>query len=109
MMEVMQRHGVRGTVAPNSEVCDAYPRIIKAANDLGWDYMGHCQSNARLLTEIPPKTERAVVLATLDRIEAAVGRRPRGWLGAGIQESWNTLDYLAAGGCSHVADSKAAV
>ena len=36
--------------------------------------------------------------ATLDRIEAASGKRPVGWLGAGLAETWNTLDYLAEAG-----------
>ena len=30
MMEIMERYGVRGTVALNSEVCAHYPRIIEA-------------------------------------------------------------------------------
>ena len=27
-----------------------------------------------------------------------------GWLGAGLQETWNTLDYLVEAGCRYVAD-----
>ena len=41
MMEVMARHGVRGTVALNAEVCDDYPQIIEDARALGWEFMGH--------------------------------------------------------------------
>ncbi len=40
MMEVMARHGVRGTVALNAEVCDDYPQIIEDARALGWEFMG---------------------------------------------------------------------
>src|SRR5262249_28717811 len=38
------------------------------------------------------------------RIGEATGRRPAGWLGAGLQETWSTLDYLVEEGCRYVAD-----
>ena len=66
--------------------------------------MGHCQSNVRRLNRLPEGTEREVVRATLERIAAATGRKVAGWLGSGLQETWNTLDYLAEFGCKYVAD-----
>src|SRR5205807_5241706 len=83
-------HGVRGTVALNAEVCDDYPQIIEDARALGWEFMGHNQSNARLLHLMAPDEERRVVLATFSRIEKATGHRPKGWLSSGLQESWHT-------------------
>ena len=35
---------------------------------------------------------------------ASTGARPKGWLGSGLQETWNTLDLLAAEGCDYVCD-----
>jgi peptidoglycan/xylan/chitin deacetylase (PgdA/CDA1 family) len=35
---------------------------------------------------------------------AASGTRPVGWLGAGLAETWNTLDYLAEAGIRYVCD-----
>ncbi len=104
IMEVLNRHGVRGTVALNSEVCDAYPRIVEETVKLGWEFMGHNESNTRRLSQIPPEDEQRLVRDTLVRIEKATGRRPAGWLGSGLAETWNTLDYLIDGGCSYVAD-----
>jgi allantoinase len=104
MMEVMARHGVRGTVALNSEVCDDYPEIIEDAKALDWEFMGHNQSNSRYLHLMEPEAERAVVNATFERIEAATGARPKGWLSSGLQESWHTLDYLLDAGATYVAD-----
>jgi peptidoglycan/xylan/chitin deacetylase (PgdA/CDA1 family) len=104
LMEVMQRYGVRGTVALNSEICDEHPQIIDEAKRLGWEFMGHNQSNVRRLNTLPPGTEREVVRATLERISAAAGRKVAGWMGSALQESWNTLDYLAEFGCKYVAD-----
>ncbi len=105
MREVMERFGVRGTVALNSEVCDAHPRIVEECQRLGWELMGHCESNTRRLNEAETEEAAAdIVRASLDRIARATGTRPRGWLGAGRQETWNTLDVLIGEGCDYVVD-----
>ena len=95
---------MRGTAALNSEVCDDYPQVIEEAVKLGWEFMGHNQSNARHLHLMSPEEEHRVVLSTFERIEAATGKRPQGWLSSGLQESWHTLDYLIEAGATYVAD-----
>jgi peptidoglycan/xylan/chitin deacetylase (PgdA/CDA1 family) len=104
IMELLSKSGIRATVALNSEVCDAYPQIIQEALGLKWEFMGHNQSNTRRLNNIPPEEEPRVIHDTLARIERATGNRPVGWLGSGLQETWDTLDYLVAEGCRYVAD-----
>jgi len=104
IMEVLSRHGVRGTVALNSEVCDAYPQIIDEAIRLKWEFMGHNESNSRRLIDVPPDDERRLIRNTFARIGKATGKRPVGWLSSGLQETWHTLDYLLDEGCRYVAD-----
>lgn len=104
IMEVLDRYGIRATVALNSEVCDACPQIVAAGVERGWEFMGHNQSNSRPLNQIDPATEGEVVRATFDRIERATGSRPRGWLSGGLIETWNTLDHLIDAGCEYVCD-----
>lgn len=103
-MEAMDRLGIPGTVALNSMVCERYPQIVEHCLRRGWELMGHNETNARTLTQVPPETEGAVIEATFARIEKAAGARPRGWLSAGLTESWDTLDHLAAAGCDYVCD-----
>jgi peptidoglycan/xylan/chitin deacetylase (PgdA/CDA1 family) len=103
-MDVLSRHGVRATAALNSDTCDLYPEIVADAQKLGWELMGHNESNTRRLNAVPAEKERDLIKSSLDRIAAATGRRPRGWLSAGMQETWNTLDHLIAEGCNYVAD-----
>jgi peptidoglycan/xylan/chitin deacetylase (PgdA/CDA1 family) len=103
-MEVFARHGIRATVSLNSDICIYHPQIIKRALDLDWEFMGHGQSNALRQNEMPPDKEREEIKATLDRIQEATGKRPKGWLGAGIAETWNTLDILLEQGVEYVAD-----
>ncbi len=105
VMETMARHGIRGTVALNSDVCDAAPRVVEECLRLGWEIMGHGETNAVRLNEAGSEAAAEdLIRRTLDRIERATGARPRGWLGAGRQETWSTLDVLAREGCVYTAD-----
>ncbi len=104
LMEVLARHGIRATVALNSELCAEHPAIIDEGNRLKWEWMGHCESNTRRLNTAPPGDEPRIIKTTLSTIERASGARPRGWLGSGLQETWDTLDLLASEACDYVCD-----
>lgn len=104
LMDVLLRRGIRSTVALNSDVCDYHPEIIEDCIKLGWEFMGHNRTNVERLNEVPPEKERELIVHCLERIARATGRRPVGWLGSGLQETWNTLDHLAEAGCLYVAD-----
>ena len=102
--EVLRKHRVRATVALNSDVCDAYPEIVAAGVEWGWEFMGHGETNTRRLTNLPREEEAGVIERVTKRISGATGRQPAGWLGPGLMESFNTLDLLAANGYQYVAD-----
>ena len=104
LMEVLSRHGIRASAALNSEVCFHHPQVIDEAVRLGWEFIGHNQTNALRLNEMSPEGERDAIRATLDTIEQATGRRPTGWLGAGLAETWNTLEHLSEAGIRYVCD-----
>jgi allantoinase len=105
LMKVLARYDIRATVALNSEVCDAAPAIIEEGLKLGWEFMGHGESNTRRLSDSKSiDDERALIDRTLARIERATGVRPKGWLGPGLQESWHSLDLLSAAGVEYVGD-----
>jgi len=105
LMRVLERYNVRATVALNSEVCDAAPAIIEEGQKLGWEFMGHGESNTRRLSDTKSiDEERALIDRTLTRIEKATGVRPKGWLGPGLQETWHTLDLLSEAGVAYVGD-----
>ena len=78
IMDVLARHGVRGTVALNSEVCDDYPQIVEDAVRLGWEFMGHNQSNSRSLHLMSPEEERHVVFDTFDAHRESHGNAAEG-------------------------------
>jgi allantoinase len=104
VMQVLDRYGIRATVALNSDICINHPAIIEEGCARRWEWMGHNQSNTRRLNEVSAEEEIQIIRDTLSTIERASGVRPIGWLGSGLQETWNTLDNLSAAGCEYVAD-----
>jgi allantoinase len=103
LMEVLAKHGVRGTVALNGEVCTYYPRIMEAGITLGWEFMGHGVTNSSILTGLSVEAETEVIAKTKAAIEG-YGLKMRGWLGPGLTETWNSLDLLRAAGVDYVCD-----
>jgi len=104
LLEVLTRYGIRGSAATNSEVCEHHPQVIDAMMKAGWELIGHNQTNALRLNEMAPEKERESIRATLDTIEKATGKRPVGWLGAGLAETWSTLDFLSEAGIRYLCD-----
>jgi allantoinase len=103
IIEVMEKHGVKGTVALNGEVGRHYPRIMDELVKLDWELMGHGATNSVLLTQL----DRAKEEETINYVKAIIegrGRKMHGWLGPGLSETWHTLDLLKQAGCSYVAD-----
>jgi len=66
-----------------------------------WEFMGHgfTQRNMQKV-----ENEREDIRKTADVIAAATGKRPRGWLGPGLTETWETPDLLKEEGYEYVAD-----
>jgi allantoinase len=104
IFDVMSKHKIRGTAPLNSRICDEHPQIIDTALELGWEFMGHNQTNSIRCVDVRPEDERQEIRATLDRIAKSSGRRPVGWLGAGTAETWDTIDHLVAENCTYVGD-----
>lgn len=97
----LDRFGVKPTLSINASVCLSYPRLAEAARDGGWEFMGHgfIQKPLHLLEDQKAEIDKAV-----RTIAEFTGRPPRGWLGPGLTETWETVDYLAEVGIEYVAD-----
>ena len=104
MIDVLQQHDIRATVALNSDVCEHYPQIVEATCALGWEHMGHGQSNSVWINQQSENEERALIRDVLDTIDQATGQRPKGWLSPSLTESLNTPDLLAEEGVEYLAD-----
>jgi allantoinase len=78
---------IRPVLAINGSAIAAYPAIVRAACDRGWEFMGHgfTQRNMQKVED-----ERADIRKTRAVIAEATGAPPRGWLGPGLTETWET-------------------
>ena len=103
VMEVLSRHGIRGSVALNAEIALHYPRIMEEVAKLKWELMGHGLTNSVWLTGMEKNDEAKLIRDTRAIIEAH-GQKMRGWLGPGLTETWNTLTLLRAEGVEYVCD-----
>ena len=79
----------------------AYEPISRVALERGWEFIGHgfTQKNMQKV-----ENEREDIIKTREAIRAFTGRAPRGWLGPGLTETWETPDILAEEGFDYVAD-----
>src|SRR5438128_713187 len=102
--DVLDGLGIKATVALNSGVCEQHPKAVEEMKKRGWEFMGHNISNSELLSGLAPDKEREVIRSVLSTIEKATGRKVRGWLGAGLTETHNTLDILAEEGVVYCGD-----
>jgi allantoinase len=101
LLEILDRHGVKAALAINGKAIKSYPQITEAAKDRDWEFIGHgfAQKNMQKV-----ENERADIAATTEAIRSATGAAPRGWLGPGLTETWETPELLADAGYDYVCD-----
>ena len=104
MMEVMDKHGVRGSVLLNSDVCTRYPQIISEGNKRGWVWLAHGKNNAIFEAGMSLEEERAYLTDVVSTIRQHTGQQPQGWLGPALTETFNTPDILAELGLTYILD-----
>ena len=101
MRRMYERVGARPTVAINAKVCESYPAVIEACMESGWEL------NAHSYEQIPMHKlddQRAVIARTMSVIEKFSGKRPRGWFGPGLTQTFDTVDHLAEAGIEYIGD-----
>lgn len=101
LLKMFDALNLPAVLAINGTAVEAYRPITDAALARDWEFMGHgyTQRNMQKVDD-----EAADIARTTAAIEQATGRRPRGWLGPGLTETWNTPDLLVEAGYDYVAD-----
>ena len=101
MLEVFDEFELPAVLAINGSAIDAYEPIAKAALDRKWEFMGHgfTQKNMQKV-----ENEAEDIARTTQAIADYAGKRPRGWLGPGLTETWETPDLLVEAGYDYVCD-----
>jgi allantoinase len=101
MLTVFDAFDIPAVLAINGCAIAAFPPIVDAALKRKWEFIGHgfTQRNMQKVAD-----ERADIRATREVIAKATGKPPRGWLGPGLTETWETPDLLVEEGYDYVAD-----
>ncbi len=101
ILKVFDELQIPGVLAINGSAIAAYKPIVQAAIERRWEFMGHgfTQRNMQKVED-----ERADIRKTRAVIEQVTGTPPRGWLGPGLTETWETPDILKEEGYDYVAD-----
>lgn len=101
LKDVLDRYGVRATLSLNATVCEAYPRLVEESMKSDWEFLAHSYTQRVMSMEAD---ERDTVRRTVELIEKTTGKAPRGWMGPGLSETFDTPDILAQEGIEYVAD-----
>jgi allantoinase len=99
--EALTTRKIPVTTSINANVCNAYPRVAQAMLDAGWEFMGHAVKQGAM--HIQPD-QRAVIRESIRILQTFTGKKPKGWLGPGLTETFETLDLLKEEGVEYVSD-----
>jgi allantoinase len=101
MLEVLDHFRIRAVLAINGSAIASYEPIARAAHERGWEFIGHgfTQRNMQKVAD-----ERDDIRKTAAAIRNFTGKSPRGWLGPGLTETWETPDLLVEEGFDYVCD-----
>ncbi len=92
---------IKPTLALNARVCIDYPRVAQACLDAGWEFMGHSYEQMPIHKV---ENQAEMIAKSMDTIEKFTGKRPVGWLGPGLTQTFETPDLLAKAGVKYVGD-----
>jgi len=95
------RYGIAPTLSINAKVTESYERVARAALERGWEFMGHSYVQMPIHAV---EDQRALIARSLASLEKFTGRRPVGWLGPGLTETYETPDLLAEAGVKYIGD-----
>ena len=102
IMDALEKRGLRASAAINARVCEGTGEpVARAMLDAGWDFMGHGYAHAPMHVV---ENQQEVINKSFNLLQDYTGKAPKGWLGPGLHETLDTLDYLAAAGFKYVCD-----
>jgi allantoinase len=101
LLDALAKRKIRATTAINAHVVQSYEPVARAMLDAGWEFMAHgvVQGAMHLLPD-----QRAAIRQSIQLLRDFTGKAPKGWLGPGLTETWETLDLLAEEGIEYVSD-----
>ena len=93
--------GLPVSCAINSDIIEVYPRLAERILEAGWEWVGHgtYQQSVKSVAD-----ERAMIVEAKAAVERFTTTPMRGWLGPGLQETFDTPDVLKALGFDYLCE-----
>lgn len=104
MAEAMSRHGFPGSVSLSVALCQHHPEVVADAARRGWEFFSHGIYNTRYAYGMSEDQERAIIVDSIETVQAATGQRIRGWLAPALTHTPRTLDLIAEAGLDYTCD-----
>jgi len=104
LLELLQTLRFPASVLLNASLYDYAPDLVAGFRTRGDEIVGHGRSNSERQGTLAEAAEQALIADATERIRAAEGRQPGGWLGPWISESAVTPDLLAEAGYRYLLD-----
>jgi allantoinase len=103
ILEVLDRFGIKPSVALGTEAAKRYPELVDALVRRNSCFMAHGDYASRRITS-RTKDERGAIIAARDGVAAATGEIPKGWCGQDFNESADTPGLLIEAGFQYTTD-----
>jgi peptidoglycan/xylan/chitin deacetylase (PgdA/CDA1 family) len=105
VLEVLDSHGLKATVAANTSAMERYPQLVDACLDRGYEFTAHGTHATRMISSVLEADEETATIAyCIETIERVTGQRPTGWISQDFGQSARTPELLAQQGLSYLAD-----
>jgi peptidoglycan/xylan/chitin deacetylase (PgdA/CDA1 family) len=104
LMELLDRHGIRGSVSLSIALLDHHPEIIEACAEREWEFFSHGIYNTRFTYGMSEDEEREMIRDSIQSVQKATGQRISGWLAPALTYTEKTIDLLADMGLSYTCD-----
>ena len=105
VLDVLERHGIRPTVAIDALTAEHYPFLVRHCVERGCEIIAHGVSANRMITSrMSEDDERAYIRDSVEAVARRTGNAPAGWIGPDYGESTNTPRLLAEAGVRYVCD-----
>jgi|RhiMethySRZTD1v2_1073278.scaffolds.fasta_scaffold166633_2 peptidoglycan/xylan/chitin deacetylase (PgdA/CDA1 family) len=105
LLDVLDRSGLKVTVAANASACDRCPYLIEELLRRDYELAAHGSHATRLLTSrMSEAEEREFIASSIARVSRASGKACAGWIGQDYAESTRTPFLLAEAGLTYLSD-----
>ena len=104
MMEVLDKHGVRGSISLSTALCDHHPEIIELCKERNWEFFSHGIYNTRYTYGMDEAQEREMIADAVETIRKHTGQQCSGYLAPALTHTDITMDLFQEAGGIYTCD-----